>query len=186
MTADPIDEAWADVLAAASAASRAVETCDLIDDTITAAQIIPLLAACRDAKRAFDFAYKEIEKQIVARAGEKKFEVAGIGVVEVKGSKRRTRWDIGQVVHHAISRAVDSETFLGEWDDDELAGGGFTPKPPSQIAHDAADVVLSVVSASSGKVGGMRLYGLDPADFCTEDPTHYGVVLPGGENEVKP
>lgn len=175
MSADPkpVDQAWVNALAVSSQLSAVVVDCEDSDEVDA---LLHVLHALRDAKRACDFAYKEVEKQVIRHAGERHLEVPGLGVVEIKRSKKRSAWDIPEAMRAVVARIIDEPGVLAD-EEGEI-------RPPHHIAEQVAVKLRDAFGIYSGKVGGFRKLGLDVSEFCTEEDGVYSVVLPANDNEV--
>lgn len=79
-------------------------------------------------------------------------EFPGLGTVEVRRSRNRTAWD------HEMVRTDWLNRYLSERD-------GEIPDP-FEFVQD----FLRVASVGSYKVRGLRASGMDPADYCSEEP----------------
>jgi hypothetical protein len=170
-----IEQAWATVLAAAADLTNAVAVVDGMSDP-DPLQLAHLLAACRDAKRASDFAYKEVEKALIAAAGERQYEVAGLGLVEIKRAKKRSAWRMDEAIPAVVARIVDTPGVLCD-EDGEI-------RPPHHIAEQVATRMRAAFGIYSGKVGGFKALGLTVGDYCDEEDGAYSVKLPSDDNEV--
>lgn len=170
---EPIDgRAWLDaeivsllfsVEALHGALPRAIEQGLSIDDCID------LIFTIADARRDLGFLDDMLRKEIQANAGAKKIETAH-GVVEIKQSTRRTQWDKDALLAHATARIIELPGVLTD-EEGEI-------RPPAAIAAEVVAKLRDVVSISAGKVTGMRALGLQPDEFCQEDPQGWSLVLP--------
>lgn len=109
--------------------------------------------------------------KVMAEEGERKREIPGLGIVEVKGGFDRKNWESAKVLHRVIMEAiVDKET------------GEFIPfGSPTDLAdavEAAIKVCLGMTGSTAWKVGepkadgtykgGLRSLGIDPTDYCDE------------------
>lgn len=124
------------------------------------------LAACladmRSARAQVNEAYADVEKALLAVAGEKRFEVPMVGVVEVKRRTKRSGWD-----HDYLLRAVlDSRRV-------NTATGEIVDETP-------VDKVASVYALKgyNASLEAIRARGLDPDEFCRAEPDGWSVKLP--------
>jgi hypothetical protein len=123
-------------------------------------QAVHLLVAIRNARQQLADAYAVVEKHACREAGEKRAEVAGVGVVEVKGNVRRVKWDTESLRRAVLdSRLVNQET--GELVDE-------TP----------LDKVLQVWNLGTPRVTALRARGLDPDEFCAATFEGWQIRLP--------
>lgn len=79
-------------------------------------------------------------------------EFPGLGVVEVRRSRTRRAWD------HQQARTDWLNSYLADHD-------GEIPDP-----FEFVEDFLKVASVGGYKVRGLRASGLDPADYCSEEP----------------
>lgn len=122
--------------------------------------------------------------KLMAANGEKKREVPGVGLVEVKGGSERKNWKSRDVLREVIFRALyDPET-------------GEARLPENADPIDVAKAVevnvascLGMTGSTSWKVGkwsekneawdgGLRSLGLEPEDYCDEVPKPNLAVIP--------
>jgi hypothetical protein len=119
--------------------------------------------------------------RIFAATGEKKREIPGLGIVEVKGGSDRKNWQSRKVLRQIVMRAItDSET--GELIVDSAKGA-------ADAIEEAISTALGMTGSTSWKVGawdataeewkgGLRSLGIDPADYCDEVPKPNLAVIP--------
>lgn len=139
---------------------------EILDPLLLAGYLADLRDHIQDARRAYD----EIERFFLSEAGEKSYDVPNLGRVEVKSSKRRTRWQHDDLFRHVLARIADDRAVF--WDVDD---GTFLPS--SEVAARIVDRLREVLSPT-WKVGGLKALGLSPGEFCDEDEAHHSVQLP--------
>lgn len=124
-----------------------------------------LLAALRDMKQDLARVYEATEKHLLSLMGDKKMEVDGIGLVEVKRRTKRTQWRHDELWPVVVARALDERLL------DEETG-------EYESAAEVVSRVLRDCMSPSWKVTGLRARGIQPDEFCTEEQEGYSVVLP--------
>lgn len=134
------------------------------------AALADLLDSLRAIKKRAGEVYVEIERAYIGVAGEKKLEIPGLGLVEIKSAVRRTKWQHDEVFRSVISRLADEPGVFY----DEETGERF---PPAQLAANLVGRLRDVLSPS-WKVTGLRDLGLDPDEFAETDEKHWSVALP--------
>lgn len=109
--------------------------------------------------------------KVLAEEGERKREIPGLGIVEVKGGFDRKNWESAKVLHRVIMEViVDKET--GEF----IPFG--SPTDLADVVEAAIKVCLGMTGSTAWKVGepkadgtykgGLRSLGIDPTDYCDE------------------
>lgn len=88
-------------------------------------------------------------------------EVEGHGIVEIRRTPDRKRWDERSAVYAAL------DTFMARRD-------GEVPDPA-----DVVDMVLELVGVQYLRTTALRAYGLRPGDFCEETPGKPSVRIGG-------
>lgn len=131
-----------------------------------------VLAAIRDCRADLAVLHDEVTKDLCAVAGEKSFEVDGLGLVEIRQSRRRTQWRKDELIPAVIARIADEPGVVFDRETGERL-------PPHQLAHNVAVRLGECVSFGAGKVTGLRGIGLEPDEFCVEDEAAWSVKLPG-------
>lgn len=152
-----------------SLASTVQDLVALSGEMTTPENLGQLLADFRDHKQDVARAYDEVEQLFLVAAGEKKLEVPGVGVVEVKSSVRRTRWDHDEAFRTVIARLADEPGLFYDEDGVRL--------PPAVMAANVVARLRDVLSPS-WKVTGLRELGIDPDEYCETDEKHWSVKLP--------
>lgn len=118
---------------------------------------------------------RDLDARIVSAMGsDRKAVIEGVGQVEVKWSKRRTGWDHERLIPSVVARLVDDPSTVYDPETAEIL-------PPAAIGANVAARLRECVSFGAGKVVGLRALGLQPDEFCSEDPAHASVVLPPRE-----
>lgn len=118
---------------------------------------VQFLAAMTDARTDLARVEATIEAHIVSLwreqgRGRTMLEVEGAGVVEVKRTVDRKRWD-----HAALAAAVIDAHLDG--------GTGEQPTP-----WEVRDWLMEAAAPSYWRVGALRAVGLRPGDYCSELP----------------
>lgn len=139
---------------------------ELLDPHMLAGYLADLRDHIQDARRAYD----EIERFFLSEAGEKAYDVPNLGRVEVRTSRRRTKWQHDEVFRHVLARIADDRSVF--WD---MEDGTF--HPPAEIARLIVERLRDVLSPS-WKITGLNALGLDDSEFCQVDEAHYSVMLP--------
>lgn len=126
-------------------------------------ELAHMLAQVEDIGRQARY-LKELvtEALVAAMGGDRKADIAGLGVVEVRGGRKRTKWDTTELARHIANRAlVDLDT--GELKASTLA--------------EAADLVLTELVACAPmtpsmawRVGALRDRDIDPDEWCESVP----------------
>jgi hypothetical protein len=145
----------------ASATNLAVESAAL-----AAAADVPglaaLLAAVRRSRATLAFAESEIETVLAQAMPSATMAVAGVGVLERRGGKKRTSWDHARLASLLAARVGDRRF--------DPATGEELARPPAVLAQDVADELLACAGVSYWKVGELRARKVDPTQFCEEAP----------------
>lgn len=113
----------------------------------------------------------EVEHDLLAQAGEKRWIVPGLGEVTIRKKTKRTGWRHDELLPALIARIMDESETLYDRETGELL-------PYVQIGHNLTRRLRACVSFGAGKVTGLREIGLTPDEFCTEEPDGWGVELP--------
>ena len=138
---------------------------------INAPQVLAsYLADLRDHRQDVGRVYDEVERALIFCAGDKKLEVEGVGLVEIKSSVRRTGWQHDDLFRSVVARIIDTPGVFYDEDGTSLY--------PAQAAANVVERLREVLSPS-WKVTGLRALGLDADEFCETDEKHYSVKLPG-------
>lgn len=129
-----------------------------------------LLVDLADVKRDVGRVYDEVEKLLLSHAGEKRFEVPGLGQVEIKKATTYRKWQHDDVFRAVIARIADEPGVF--WDDE--SGERF---PPHQLAANLVGRLREVLSPS-WKVGGLRALNLQPDEYAEVNDNGFSVRLP--------
>jgi hypothetical protein len=119
--------------------------------------------------------------KVMAEADERKREVPGLGVVEVKGGFDRKNWESGKVLHRVIMEAiVDKET--GEIHSFD------SPTAFATAVENNIRACLGMTGSTAWKVGerkpdgtykgGLRSLDIDPTDYCDEIERPQLAIIP--------
>lgn len=125
-----------------------------------------LLVELRDVKVAAARVYTNTEQALLGEAGEKSFEVPGIGRVEIKRSTKRSNWRWDELVPVLTAKALTERHYDGEAGEVESEG------------HAVARVLRDTIGFSYGKVTALRARGIQPDEFCSVDEESWSVQLP--------
>ena len=121
--------------------------------------------------RAAIAAYRDQEKQIIEliheAAPKRKFEVAGLGLVQVATSRNR-KWDNDDTMRHVVARALDERPI------DPDTGELLDQRPTWEVV---ADVIMRCAGIGYWRVGALRDLGLDPDEFAETTSTSKSVRI---------
>lgn len=130
-----------------------------------------VLVAIRDARTHLaDFA-ADVTTMLLAESGERSFTVEDLGEVEIKKRTRRTGWRYDELVPQVVARIADEPGVLFDPDTGE--------RMPWVHSVQALCGRLRDCFGFTAKVTGLRDLGLQPDEWCTEEPDGYAVKLPG-------
>lgn len=129
------------------------------------ADLARALAALRDLKQDAATIYSEVEERYLGSLDEygQRVEVPGLGLVETHKRTKRTGWDHDALVVDVLDALATVEEV------DEIAD-----LDPWQ----AVAAVRECISFGAGKVTGLRNRGLQPDEYCLEQPDGWSVQLP--------
>lgn len=127
---------------------------------------LSLLFQLADVKRQAGDVYKKVEEAALAVMGEKEIKVEPFGTFQSRKKTKRTQWQWEPLVQVVVARALDERKL------DEETG------EYEREAEVVARVMRECVGFSQGKVKGLRARGIDPGEFCTEEPDGWQVQLP--------
>lgn len=131
-----------------------------------------VLAAIRECRAQLDVLYRKVASDLIATSGVKKFVVPGLGETEIKKRTKRTQWRKDELLPVVVARIVDERETLYDVETGELL-------PYAVIGQNIARRLSECISFGAGKVTGLRAIGIQPDEFCTEEPDGYDVKLPG-------
>lgn len=100
--------------------------------------------------------------------GERETETS-FGVVTCRYSVKRSQWDHDELWRRVVALAVEQPGVLTDEDGEIL--------PPAVIGQNIAAVLRSAASPS-WKVTGLRALGVDPSEWCVEEPAVPTITLP--------
>lgn len=138
---------------------------------LNAEQLGIILCAIRDARTDLATLAARVERDLLLEAGERHFVVEGLGEFTVKRRTKRTAWQHEQMVAAVVSRVMDEPATITDPESGERL-------PYATIGHNVAARLRECVSFGAGKVTGLRAIGLQPDEFCSEQPDGYSVALP--------
>lgn len=130
-----------------------------------------ILAAIRDCRADLAALAKQVEGELLVASGEKRFVVEGLGEFEIRKNIKRTGWQHDDLLTVLLARIADEP---GVWCDIETG----EKNPPVEIGRRITQRLRECVSFGNGKVTGLRAIGLQPDEFCKEEPDGYSVKLP--------
>lgn len=151
-------------------AAQALESAALfLADEANADDVALCLYDMASVKRLAGRVYADMERHYLSLCSDpsdRKREVLGVGLVEVRKRTKRTGWRMDELIPVVVARALDERKA------DEETG---------EIEREAVAVARAMrecLSISTGKVTGLRARGIQPDEFCLEEPDGYSVVLP--------
>lgn len=133
--------------------------------------LVRLLVDIRTMRAELAGLAKDVERDLLAHAGEKRFTVENVGEVVIRKQTRRTGWQHDRLLPALIARIMDERETLYDPETGELL-------PYTQIGHNLTNRLRACVSFGAGKVTGLKEIGLDAEEFCTVTPDGYGVEIP--------
>jgi hypothetical protein len=128
-----------------------------------------LLADLASLKRAVSETYKTVEARLVAEAGNRKFEVAGLGLVEIKRATKYTQWKNDELWRVVAARALDERLMDPET-------GELLERESETISR-----VLRACVSPSWLLTGLRNRGIQVDEFANVEENGYSVRLPKRE-----
>lgn len=121
-----------------------------------------LLAAVRRNRATLAFVELELETALARIMPATTMAVASVGVLERRAGKKRTAWDHTRLASLLAARVGDRRF--------DPATGEELARPPAVLAQDVADELLACAGLSYWKTGALKARGLDPGQFCEEEP----------------
>ncbi len=137
-----------------------MERLERLAEDATPDELVDLLVRIRDARAELDVTYHALEKELIAAAGAKQWEVPGHGYVEIKGKVKRTQWQSEDLL-----RAVFDSRLINQ------ATGEITDETP-------VEKVLHVWRLGVPRVTALRERGFQIDEWCQEDFEGWTVKLP--------
>lgn len=128
-------------------------------------KFVHILVAIRDARAELATFARDVESELMAHAGERKWITPGIGEVVIRKSTKRSEWDNDGLTRKLVALALDERIVNEET-------GEYEP------AWEAVARVLSECSRPSWRVTPLRARGLAVDEFCHEADGGYSVQLP--------
>lgn len=108
----------------------------------------------------------EFKAALLSEAGERTFETVQ-GRWEIRQSKNRTGWKHDELIP-VVVKAGQRERRIIDPENGEVEDEGFA----------VARALRECFSLGAGKIRGLQARGIDPADYCNEEPGSYDVVIP--------
>ena len=131
-----------------------------------------IMAAVRDARADLADLGHLAEQLFLVRVGNARhYVVEGLGELEIRRATKRTRWRHDELLSAVIARVMDEPATIYDPFTGELL-------PYTQIGHNVTGRLRECVSFGAGKVTGIRAIGLQPDEFCEEEPGAMSVQLP--------
>jgi hypothetical protein len=141
----------------------------VVDACVDRDTLVKLRWNLREARVHLDEVAAAADQHLLAEAGERTFDVPGIGRVEIKVKKKRTGWRHDELVPALVAKAREERLLNSETGDVEPEG------------VTVARVLRDCISFGAGKVTGLRRRGFQPDEWCNEEPDGWQVVLPPRE-----
>jgi len=139
---------------------------------LSADECAHVMAAVRDARADLADLGRLVEQLFVAQVGNARhYVVEGLGELEIRRATKRTRWRHDALLAAVIARVMDEPATIYDPATGELL-------PYTQIGHNVTARLRECVSFGAGKVTGIRAIGLQPDEFCDEEPGAKSVQLP--------
>lgn len=127
--------------------------------------LVRLLCDLRELRAGLAGFAKDVERDLLARADEKKWITPGLGEVQVRRSTKRTEWDSESLTRVVVARALDERIL------DESSG-------EYESGAEAVARVLSECARPSWRVTPLRAHGIQIDEFCHEEDQGWSVQLP--------
>lgn len=125
------------------------------------AGLATLFASVRRVRATLAFVEAELETAVAGLMPSATVAVAGVGVLERRGARKRTAWDHPRLASLLAARVGDRRF--------DPATGEELVRPPAVLAQDVADELLACAGVSYWKVSELRARHVDPASFCEEE-----------------
>lgn len=138
---------------------------------LDAAGLAVLAQAIRSCRADLATLLDRVKADLAAQMPARKMTVEHLGEVTRKKGMRRTGWDHERLLPAVVSRITDEPATLYDLDTGALL-------PYATIGHNIARRLGECVSFGGGKVTGLKAIGIDPADYCVEEPEAVTVELP--------
>lgn len=127
--------------------------------------LVRLLCEIRDKRADLAAAAKDVERDLLALADEKRWVVEGLGEVEVKKSNSYKNWDNDGLTRRLVALALDERIVDPET-------GEYEP------AWEAVARVLSACARPSWRVTPLRDRGLAVDEWCSVESEGWSIKLP--------
>jgi hypothetical protein len=126
------------------------------------------LARIRELQRDMKMLADSVEVDVARLLPDRRTELTGIGVFEVKRSANRKAWEWGDLLDEVIKLAlIDEET-------------GEMPATVGEAAERIRAAVLDVApltASQNARVGALKRLGLNVEDFCDVEPGNLRVQI---------
>lgn len=126
---------------------------------------VRILVAVRDARAELATFARDVESELMAHAGEKRWVTDGVGEVLIRKSTKRSEWDSESLTRVLVARALDERRLNEET--------GEVEPPWESVAR-----VLSECARPSWRLTPLRSRGIQIDEFCTERDDGWSVELP--------
>lgn len=126
---------------------------------------VHLLVWIRDLRTDLAALAKDVEKELLANAGERRWVVGNLGEVAIRKSTKRSRWDNESLTAKVVALALDERVL------DEHTG-------EYESAHAAVARVLSECSRPSWRLTPLRARNVQIDEYCEQEDAGWSVELP--------
>lgn len=133
--------------------------------------LVRFLCELRDLQADLRGFFSDVQRDLFAIAGKRKWVVDEIGEVQVRKQTKRSEWDSEALTRVLVARALD-ERILDEHT------GEYEP------GFEAVARVLSECARPSWRVTPLRERGIDETEFCHVEEDGWGLTLPPTRTDV--
>lgn len=134
-------------------------------DQIDRDEMVRMLVEIRDFRSDLAAFAKDVERELLARAGERRWVVEELGEVAVRKNTKRSRWDNEGLTAKVVALALDERVL------DESTG-------EYESAHAAVARVLSECSRPSWRLTPLRARNVQIDEYCEQEDAGWSVELP--------
>lgn len=128
-------------------------------------ELVRLLCYLRDVRAELAAFAADVQRDLLAHAGERSWVVDGLGEVRIRKQTKRSEWDSDGLTRKLVALALDERIV------DEITGE-YEP------GWEAVARVLSECARPSWRVTPLRARGLSVDEYCVERDNGWGVELP--------